>query len=38
MKMLMIFAFLFASMAANAQEGRWKGELEIQATKLPLVS
>ena len=37
MKMLMIFAFLFASMAANAQEGRWKGELEIQATKLPLV-
>lgn len=36
-KLLYITTFAWIASMANAQEGSWKGELNIQGTKLPLV-
>ena len=37
MKKLLIVVSIFCSLVANAQEGRWKGELNLPGTKLPIV-
>ena len=37
MKKLLIVVSIFCSLVANAQEGRWKGELNVPGTKLPVV-
>ena len=37
MKKLLIAVSMFCSLVANAQEGRWKGELNVPGTKLPIV-
>ena len=37
MKKLLIAVSLFCSLVANAQEGRWKGELDLPGMKLPVV-
>ena len=37
MKKLLIAVSLFCSLVANAQEGRWKGELNLPGMKLPIV-
>ena len=37
MKKLLIAVSLFCSLVANAQEGRWKGELNLPGMKLPVV-
>ena len=37
MKKLLIVVSIFCSLVANAQEGRWKGELNLPGTKLPVV-
>ena len=37
MKKLLIVVSMFCSLVANAQEGRWKGELNLPGTKLPIV-
>lgn len=37
MKKLLIVLSIFCSLVANAQEGRWVGELDIMGTKLPIV-
>lgn len=37
MKELLIVVSIFCSLVANAQEGRWKGELNLPGTKLPIV-
>lgn len=37
MKELLIVVSIFCSLVANAQEGRWKGELNVPGMKLPIV-
>ena len=37
MKKLLIVVSIFCSLVANAQEGRWKGELNVPGMKLPVV-
>ena len=37
MKKLLIVVSIFCSLVANAQEGRWKGELNVPGMKLPIV-
>ena len=37
MKKLLIAVSMFCSLVANAQEGRWKGELDLPGMKLPVV-
>ena len=37
MKELLIVVSIFCSLVANAQEGRWKGELNVPGMKLPVV-
>ena len=37
MKKLLIAVSMFCSLVANAQEGRWKGELNLPGMKLPVV-
>jgi pimeloyl-ACP methyl ester carboxylesterase len=37
MKKLLIAVSMFCSLVANAQEGRWKGELDLPGMKLPIV-
>ena len=37
MKKLLIAVSMFCSLVANAQEGRWKGELNVPGMKLPIV-
>ena len=37
MKKLLIVVSIFCSLVANAQEGRWKGELDLPGMKLPVV-
>ena len=37
MKKLLIVVSIFCSLVANAQEGRWRGELNLPGTKLPIV-
>ena len=37
MKKLLIVVSIFCSLVANAQEGRWKGELNLPGMKLPVV-
>ena len=37
MKKLLIVVSMFCSLVANAQEGRWKGELNVPGMKLPVV-
>ena len=37
MKKLLILVSIFCSLVANAQEGRWKGELNVPGMKLPVV-
>ena len=36
-RLILTLLFVLAAAGASAQEGTWKGELDIQGTKLPLV-